>query len=418
MTQRKKQRYFAGGKGQGMIYKPKGRRYYRIKFHHQGKLIHRCTRATDKKTARSIEAKIRTELAAGNWGILEAKPAPTLDDFLKKDFLPFVESKSKSKPKTVEYYSFGVRALLDAGLGKLRLDEITDQHASQYATRKSRLSPSTINCGLRTLRRALNLAFQWGKLDRPARITLAKGERQRERVLTRDEASAYLDACPEPWRDVATIMLGTGLRPGELYELRWENVVFGEDGGLIKITHGKSRAARRVLPMFPEVKHVLQSRWEEQKKPIEGWVFPSDSELGHFEEGTAKGQHARAIALIERGNAAYKTWSKGKKGGDWAQTVAESTAIDSSFLTSHEKVVQAGLAFFAPYCLRHTALTWFAESGCDPFTLARIAGHSSITITQRYCHPQADAIESAFKKLAAQQKVVTEGGAHQKKLKA
>jgi hypothetical protein len=40
-----------------------------------------------------------------------------------------------------------------------------------------------------------------------------------------------------------------------------------------------------------------------------------------------------------------------------------------------------------------------AESGCDAFTLARIAGHSSITITQRYCHPQADAIERAFGKL-------------------
>jgi hypothetical protein len=30
------------------------------------------------------------------------------------------------------------------------------------------------------------------------------------------------------------------------------------------------------------------------------------------------------------------------------------------------------------------------------FTLARIAGHSSITITQRYVHPQADATERAF----------------------
>jgi integrase len=394
-----------------MIYKPKGRRYYRIKFHHQGKLIHRCTRATDKKTARSIEAKIRTELAAGNWGILEAKPSPALDDFLRKDFLPFVESKSKSKPRTVEYYKYGVSALLEGGLGKLTLSEITDQHASQFAARKSHLSPSTINCGLRTLRRALNLAFQWGKLDRQAHITLAKGERQRERVLTREEASAYLDACPEPWRDVATIMLGTGLRPGELYELRWENVVFGDAGGLIKITHGKSRAARRVLPMFPEVKRVLLARWEERKKPLEGWVFPSDAQAGHLEEGTAKGQHSRAIKLIERANAGYKKWRE-KKGGDWADAVSVSTGIDSSFLAGHEKVIQAGLKFFAPYCLRHTALTWFAESGCDPFTLARIAGHSSITITQRYCHPQADAIENAFKKLAAQQKVVTDGGAH------
>ena len=40
-----------------------------------------------------------------------------------------------------------------------------------------RLSASRINCGLRTLRRALNLAFEWGKLERPVKITLAKGER-------------------------------------------------------------------------------------------------------------------------------------------------------------------------------------------------------------------------------------------------
>jgi len=51
---------------------------------------------------------------------------------------------------------------------------------------------------------------------------------------------------------------------------------------------------------------------------------------------------------------------------------------------------------FQPYVLRHTALTRLAEAGCDVFTLARIAGHSSITITQRYVHPQADAIERAF----------------------
>jgi hypothetical protein len=49
--------------------------------------------------------------------------------------------------------------------------------------------------------------------------------------------------------------------------------------------------------------------------------------------------------------------------------------------------------------MQHTALTRLAEAGCDAFTLAKIAGHSSITITQHYCHPQAEAIECAFAKL-------------------
>jgi Phage integrase family len=50
-----------------------------------------------------------------------------------------------------------------------------------------------------------------------------------------------------------------------------------------------------------------------------------------------------------------------------------------------------------PYTLRHTALTNLGEkAGGDVFVLARIAGHSSITVTQRYIHPQAEAINRVF----------------------
>jgi len=51
---------------------------------------------------------------------------------------------------------------------------------------------------------------------------------------------------------------------------------------------------------------------------------------------------------------------------------------------------------------------------CDPFTLARIAGHSSITITQRYYHPQPDAVEAAFSKFGNRGELVTEAGHHEK----
>jgi site-specific recombinase XerD len=73
--------------------------------------------------------------------------------------------------------------------------------------------------------------------------------------------------------------------------------------------------------------------------------------------------------------------------------------LGREYLQRHSGAIHAGWKGFEPYCLRHSALTMLAESGCDAFTLARIAGHSSITITQRYCHPQADAIERAFKQV-------------------
>jgi integrase len=164
---------------------------------------------------------------------------------------------------------------------------------------------------------------------------MTKGERQRDRVLSNAEVEMYLEACDQPWRDAATIMLGTGMRPGEVFALRWECVLFNSNGdGLIQITQGKSKAARRELPMVPRVRETLLTRRQAAGDPTEGWVFPSGSACGHFDENSSKNQHGRALRKIK-------------------------------------------MEAFEPYCLRHTALTRLGESGGDVFTLARIAGHST-----------------------------------------
>jgi len=326
---------------------------YWYKFTFNGEAIRESTRQKNQHKAKDMESTHRSRLAMGEVGIREKKRVPTLSEFMEKDFVPFIETKHAEKPGTVEYYSDGAKMVCDTDLGSLHLDEVNDQHAQRFAAEKSKLSASRINCGLRTLRRALNLAYQWGKLDRPAKVTLAKGERQRDRVLTDAEVTAYLAVCPQPWRDAATIIRGTGMRPGEVFTLRWERVLLAGERAMLQVSEGKSKAAKRILPLVPAVYEVLKRRREEQGKPEEGWVFPSNSAEGHLNGDTTKDQHAIAL--------------------------------------KNSKVSR-----FEPYILRHTALTRFAESGCDVFTLARIAGHSSITITQRYVHPQADAVERAF----------------------
>ena len=54
---------------------------------------------------------------------------------------------------------------------------------------------------------------------------------------------------------------------------------------------------------------------------------------------------------------------------------------------------------FVLYSLRHTFLTRLGESGCDAWTLARIAGHSSVAISARYVHPSEDAVLTAMSRL-------------------
>jgi integrase len=62
-----------------------------------------------------------------------------------------------------------------------------------------------------------------------------------------------------------------------------------------------------------------------------------------------------------------------------------------------EALDDCGVQAFVPYTLRHTALTMLGTAAHgDVFTLARIAGHSSITVTQRCIHPQAEAIQRVF----------------------
>ncbi|MFP5228919.1 MAG: tyrosine-type recombinase/integrase [Acidobacteriota bacterium] len=56
-------------------------------------------------------------------------------------------------------------------------------------------------------------------------------------------------------------------------------------------------------------------------------------------------------------------------------------------------------ADFVLHSLRHTMLTRLGESGVDAFTIMRIAGHSSITVSQRYIHPTPEAVERAFERL-------------------
>ena len=289
-----------------------------------------------------------------------ATPQVTLAEFLKRDFLPFVETQFQTKPNSRDYYAYGVRSLQKSDLAGLRVDQITGQQVTGYIAQHGHLEASTINRDLRTLRRALSLAVEWGKLDRMPKVTLAKGEKRRDRVLTDAEAEKYLAACPQSWRDVATLLLGTGMRPGEAYALDWRNVLLNGSGGLIQITQGKTKAARRLLPMLPAVYQALRARHEAQGLPTSGWVFPTGSASGHIEESSAKEWHAKAL--------------------------------EGSKVTP-----------FEPYCLRHTFGTRMAPK-CDVFALARIMGHSSIAITQRYVHLQAEAIELAF------QKLVTDGG--------
>jgi integrase len=203
----------------------------------------------------------------------------------------------------------------------------------------------------------LHLAVEWGVLDSAPKIELLTGECRRERVVTAHEESRYLSAASPLLGAIATVLADTGLRPDECHRLRWEEITWtnGRNGSLL-VTHGKTAAARRVLPMTPRVRIVLQSRWQASGRPAQGWIWPAPTKTGHINHSSLKKQHNKAIKI-------------------------------------------SGVRAFVLYSLRHTFLTRLGESGCDAWTLARVAGHSSVAISSRYVHPSEDAVLAAMSRL-------------------
>lgn len=424
-----------------MIYRQNKSGHWMAKWKFRGQVIRRSTRETNKNAARKAESRMRSEFTQEQEQIEKAatifdcdtrllaycpecnrifrsdramiavdetrlcqqvcrdrwnkRCVPLLANFLKNDFLPaFAGAKRKSRI----YYEYGVARLLGSDFARFRLDEISSQHAMQFvASHLPKLSPSTINCALRTLRHALNLAEEWGKLDRAPKIPLAQGERKRDRVVSEAEFAAYIELCEQPWRDIALLIRYEGIRPGEAYPLRWEHVLLEER--LILIIGGKTPAARRRLPMTPEVHAALRRRHRDHGEPETGWIFPAGSASGHIEQGSAKNHHQKVTRILGTISAAHEQWKRKGSKGDWMKQAAKNAGVECSFIEQNFQAVKNGFQRFEPYCLRHTALTRLAEAGCDAFTLAKIAGHSSISVTQRYCHPQAEAIELAFAKL-------------------
>jgi len=93
-----------------MIYKPKGRRFYCIKFRFEGRLIYKRTKHTTAAGARVAESKLRTELANGNFGILVPKPpAPTCVIFSRTIFYPLSRSNMPPSPRPWSTTNMGLR---------------------------------------------------------------------------------------------------------------------------------------------------------------------------------------------------------------------------------------------------------------------------------------------------------------------
>jgi integrase len=331
---------------------------YWYHFVFNGQHVQESTKQGNPRVARQMEAAHRTALAKGEVGIRERKPAPTLSDFCNR-VETFASAQYQHAPKTLLWYKFGLKTIRKAEIASRKLDEITAEHIAGFvASLQSRKwEVASINSCLRAVRRIFRLALKWGVISVMPEVALLRGENHRDRVLTPEEEAKYLAAAIEPLASIASLLVDTGLRPEECFRLRWEHInLNGERYGALRVSEGKTKAARRMIPLTLRVRTVLEALWENADRPDEGWVFPAPTKQGHVWHDSIRVQHR--------------------------------TALKASKVRP-----------FVIYDLRHTFLTRLGESGCDVWTLARIAGHSSIKMSERYVHPGREAVLNAMNRL-------------------
>ena len=340
------------------IYK-RGDIYY-FSFWHNGVHIQKSTKQGNPRKARQAEAKYRTALIDGELELKKKPPAPLLKDFAQT-FIDAIQVRCTAKPRTIEFYGQQWKRLLEfEPLANEPLNKISAGLIEDFVQwRIQKVSAASVNRALATLRRLLRYAYDRGVINRVPKVTLLKGERIREFILSREDEGRYLEACPQPLHDIAVLLLDTGLRIGEAVAIQWKDVHFqpaqGARLGFIHIAAGKSRYAKRNISLTARARAMLEERLKDSSSEF---VFAKPEALPLL------------VSSLDHIHAELR----------------QALNLNPEFVI---------------HSLRHTALTRLGEAGVDPFTLQRIAGHSSITMTARYCHPTPAALEDAIERLDA-----------------
>jgi integrase len=277
---------------------------------------------------------------------------------LPDDFLNWSKVEHSQKPASYARIDHSCR-LLKKFFGETKVDRIEQKDIEKFILWRSKQTSSktkelitrdTINNELIVLKTIFKRLVSSGVLGKsPAQDIkqLAANERSFH-VLSNDEEKKYLLACPQPLSDVAAVMLETGMRCGEVYRLRRQDIYL--DKGFLKVVKGKTKTSVRNVHLSEKAKEVLRYRME--KFGGENLFPQGDKDFQKPTESLDK-QHLTTIQ-----NLGYK---------------------------------------FRLYDCRHTFATRAVENGVDLVVLASILGHSSLRMVMRYSHPsetfKADAIK-------------------------
>lgn len=316
----------------GRVFK-RGETWY-IDACYRGKRIRKAV-GNDKKIALAVLKKIEVELIENKHLDIKKNQKIKFSEFSKY----FLETYSKVNKRSWERDQLSI-SHLDKFFGGKFLFEIGSKEIEEYKRKRLEegIKVSTLNRELACLRTILYKAVEWGYLnENPPKIKMFKENNQRVRYLTEREANLLINTAPEPLRSIIIVALNTGMRQGEILNLKWKDIDFKER--IITVWETKSKE-KRYIPMN-EV--VLQTLLNIDRNPESEYVFNGE---------------------------------------------IPNRPVSASHITHLFKriVRQLGIDDFRFHDLRHTFASWLVMKGVNLKTVQELLGHKDQRMTLRYSH--------------------------------
>jgi integrase len=246
--------------------------------------------------------------------------------------------KRKLKPRTRESYQDSLRLHLLPAFGHLALSEIGIEEVRTWYGKLANRYKSAGDDNYRKLRAILNTAVADGLIVRsPCKIQGAgNAESPIRPVITIAEAKRIIDDCtPEAYRGPFVLAAWCALRRAELMGLQRRHVDLAT--GTIRVTDAKTDAGWRTVAIPSAVLPYIQA---------------------HMEKFVAPEPNAAVITVVTR-----------SFGRQWERT---RQAAGHPELHLHD--------------LRHSGLTWLADTGASIKQLMYRGGHASPRAALRYQH--------------------------------
>jgi integrase len=252
---------------------------------------------------------------------------------------------SSRSPRTIRWYEGKMHVYANAG-GARTLEELTPYELKRYIAelQERGLSPETIRGTFSTLRAFASWARSQGYEVDPglSSVKPPKVPQKEMPTFTEAQTEAILDALPKGWQRIAIqVLLGTGMRVGELCSLQLNDFEDDEEVAFLKIQQGKGGKFRRV-PVSQKLRRELV-RYLNQSRPE-----TSSNNLIVLRDG-------RPIAQ---------------------------TSTNNIFGRMSKKL---GIQVHA-HKFRHTFATQYLRNGGEIERLRRILGHTTYFMVMRYVH--------------------------------